>query len=63
MVCAMTLGQPKIVKKPLKTEWCFQNGGINPKENSFSNEVESYPIPIKDFNDLDFQEIVKLMEV
>ena len=57
MVCAMTLGQPKIIKKPLKTEWCFQN------ENSFSNEVESYPIPIKDFNDLDFQEIVQLMEV
>ena len=24
VVCMMTMGQPKVVKRPLRTEWCYQ---------------------------------------
>ena len=34
VTCLMTLGQPRVVARPLRTEWCLQPGeNIQPRDN------------------------------
>ena len=48
VVCMMAMGQPKVVKRPLRTEWCFtpeagdlhrDHSEVEPRASSDKNQT------------------------